>query len=413
MKANLSRMLPLYSFRKTALKVVIAAIPLLLILGALLLGVATRRAEAARLAEPAQQPPLVCTQTLAVTEGPFYRAGTPERTNLVETGMVGARVSVVGYVYDTNCQPVPNAWLDFWQANYYGVYDNAGYTLRGHQYADQTGYFHLETIVPGEYTGRTIHFHVKVQAPGGPILTTQLFFPDVAHNSIDNIFNPSLVVGLEHRPNGKFATYNFVVSPSVQAPKPVNGASYTFKETGFVVSGRFWDVWQGGRSFQDSIYINGYPITPLRDEVSPVDGKVYKTQWFERARYELHPENQAPNDVLLGLLGLPAVRGREGEAPFKPINNPGNRLQWFAQTGHTVGDNSTGGLAIAAYWSQRGDVRQFGLPLSQPFMETNKVDGKTYLVQYFERQRFEYHPEYKGTRYEILLGRLGSEQVGR
>ena len=46
-------------------------------------------------------------------------------------------------------------------------------------------------------------------------------------------------------------------------------------------------------------------------------------------------------------------------------------------------------------------------------METNNYDGKTYLVQYFERQRFEYHPEYKGTRYEMLLERLGAEQVGR
>jgi hypothetical protein len=66
-----------------------------------------------------------------------------------------------------------------------------------------------------------------------------------------------------------------------------------------------------------------------------------------------------------------------------------------------------------AFWSQRGDVRQFGLPLSQPFLETNADDGKSYLVQYFERQRFEYHPEYKGTRFEVLLGRLGTEQVKR
>jgi protocatechuate 3,4-dioxygenase beta subunit len=358
-----------------------------------------------------QSPGITCGLTLARTEGPFYSAGSPERTNLVETGMVGARVSVVGFVYDTNCQPIPNAWLDFWQANYYGQYDNIGYTLRGHQYADQSGYYHLETIVPGEYTGRTVHIHVKVQAPGGQILTTQLFFPDVADNSIDNIYDPSLVVALEHTQNGKIATYNFVVNTSSQSPKPPASNSYTFKETGFTVSGRFWDAWQGGRSFQDSLYINGYPITALRDELSPLDGKVYRTQWFERARLEFHPENQAPNDVLLGLLGLPAIEGRQGEAPFKPVGDPENRSQWFSQTGHTVGDDSQGGRAIAAFWSQRGDVRQFGLPLSQPFMEANNYDGKTYLVQYFERQRFEYHPEYKGTRYEVLLRRLGAEQV--
>ena len=362
-------------------------------------------------AQPAPRAPLACTVTRAATEGPFWKAGSPERTNLVEAGMVGARVLVTGYVYDTNCLPVPNAWVDFWQADYNGAYDNVGYTLRGHQYTDVTGRYHLETVVPGEYTGRTIHIHVKVQAPAGPVLTSQLFFPDVAHNSIDSIYHPSLVVALTNNQGVKTGTFNFVVNSIAQAPRPSSNTSHTFKETGFSVSGRFWDVWQGGRSFEDSLYLNGYPITGERDEVSTTDGKVYKTQWFERARYEAHPENQAPNDVLLGLLGLPAVQGREKEEAFRPIANPGARLQWLPQTGHTVGDNTDGGRSIAAFWSQQGDVRQFGLPLSQPFMEVNKADGETYLVQYFERQRLEYHPEFKGTRYEVLLGRLGAEQV--
>jgi hypothetical protein len=318
---------------------------------------------------------------------------------------------MIGYVYDTSCQPIPNAWVDFWQADYSGAYDNTGYTLRGHTYTDQTGRYQMETLVPGEYPGRTIHIHVKVQAPGGPILTTQTFFPDVAHNSSDGIFHPSLVVRLEDTPQGKTASYNFVVATatSPQPPRPPGDAAHTFKETGFAVAGRFWEVWQGGRSFEDSLYINGYPITGVRDEVSSTDGKIYKTQWFERTRFEHHPEFQAPNDVLLGLLGVAAMQGRQNETPFKPVPDPG-RAQWIPQTGHTVGDNSEGGKAIVAFWSQRGDVKQFGLPLSQPFMEANK-DGKSYLVQYFERQRFEYHPEYRGTRFEVLLGRLGVEQA--
>src|SRR5439155_9072470 len=58
---------------------------------------------------------------------------------------------------------------------------------------------------------------------------------------------------------------------------------------------------------------------------------------------------------------------------------------------------------------------QFGFPLSQPFQEVTKetdpkVAGKSFLVQYFERQRFEYHPENAGTPFEVLLGRLGAEQ---
>jgi protocatechuate 3,4-dioxygenase beta subunit len=63
--------------------------------------------------------------------------------------MVGARVFIVGHVYNTSCQPIANAWVDFWSADYFGVYDNTGYVLRGHQYTNASGYYQMETIVPG------------------------------------------------------------------------------------------------------------------------------------------------------------------------------------------------------------------------------------------------------------------------
>src|SRR5438552_2924188 len=186
-------------------------------------------------AQASRQVPFPCSLTLGVTEGPFWRVGSPERSSLLEPGMVGARVIATGYVYDTNCQPIPNAWLDFWQANYDGQYDNTGYTLRGHEYADQSGHYQMQTIVPGEYPGRTIHIHMKVQAPGGPVLTTQIFFPDVAHNSQDGIFDPSLVVDLENTQNGKMAFYNFVVNTAARSPVPPATNSYMFRESGFTV----------------------------------------------------------------------------------------------------------------------------------------------------------------------------------
>ena len=198
----------------------------------------------------------------------------------------------------------------------------------------------------------------------------------------------------------------------VAAPAPATGDSYTFPQTGMTVSGRFWQVWQSGRAFADSLYINGLPLTDKHDEISPTDGKIYKTQWFERARFEEHPENQPPFDVLLGLLGVQAARGRQ-EAAFAPVANPGAGAPWFPLTGHTLGDGSAGGRVIAAYWTRLGGLSQFGYPLSQPFTEVSRDDGRPYLVQYFERQRFEYHPENAGSRYEVLLGRLGAEQMSR
>jgi protocatechuate 3,4-dioxygenase beta subunit len=153
------------------------------------------------------------TLTLAETEGPYYKTNSPEATNLVQSDTQGTVTTITGQVLDQNGQPVANALLDFWQANASGAYDNSGYTPRGHQYTDANGYYTLTTIQPGLYPGRTEHIHVKVQAPSGPVLTTQLFFPGVAQNSRDSIYDPSLLLNVATNDDGtQSATFNFVVA---------------------------------------------------------------------------------------------------------------------------------------------------------------------------------------------------------
>jgi protocatechuate 3,4-dioxygenase beta subunit len=150
--------------------------------------------------------------TVPQTEGPFYTPDTPQRQSLLEPGMAGTKLVVSGYVYDTACQPIPGALLDFWQADDAGVYDNTGYRLRGHQFADDEGRFVLETIVPGLYTGRTRHIHVKAQASNQPVLTTQLYFPDEPANASDGIFDPALVMDVEDAAGGEVGFFTFVLS---------------------------------------------------------------------------------------------------------------------------------------------------------------------------------------------------------
>mgnify|MGYP001030632220 CR=1 FL=1 len=137
-------------------------------------------------------------------EGPYYTPNTPERNSLLEEGMPGTRLVLVGYVLDQDCQPLPSAWLDFWQADSNGDYDNAGYRLRGHQFTDSQGRYYLETILPGLYSSRPIeHIHVKVRPEDGAEVTSQLYFPD---QPVDG-----LTVTLEER-GGYFVGYfNFVV----------------------------------------------------------------------------------------------------------------------------------------------------------------------------------------------------------
>lgn len=162
---------------------------------------------------PAQPAAPACdgVATPAMTEGPYYTPNPPERTSLLEPGIPGTPLVITGYVLGLDCQPIPNALVDFWQADGNGVYDNAGYQLRGRQFTDAAGRYTLETVVPGLYPGRTEHIHVKVQAPNGPLLTSQLFFPGVAQNESDGIFDARLLLSIEETAGELAGAYNFVV----------------------------------------------------------------------------------------------------------------------------------------------------------------------------------------------------------
>jgi protocatechuate 3,4-dioxygenase beta subunit len=154
-----------------------------------------------------------CTGQLtpSETEGPYFKAGSPRRSALVEAGMTGMRLSLTGRVLTRDCAPVVGARLDFWQANAAGAYDNSGYRLRGNQLSDVDGRYALQTIVPGLYPGRTEHIHVKVQPTGKSTLTTQLFFPGVSRNQQDSIFDARLLIYVVEAGSAMTATFDFTV----------------------------------------------------------------------------------------------------------------------------------------------------------------------------------------------------------
>ncbi len=175
-----------------------------------------------------------------------------------------------------------------------------------------------------------------------------------------------------------------------------------FEATGHNLSGIFKKYWEehGG------LARFGYPWTEPFRETNPSDGKVYLVQYFERNRFEYHPEYAGtPYEVLLGLLGNQQTEARRaaGDGAFNHFDDahyPSGA--YFSQTGHNLRNS------FKAYWEANGGLAIYGYPISEEFEEVNPDDGKTYVVQYFERNRFEYHPENKGTRYEVLLGLLGN-----
>lgn len=169
-----------------------------------------------------------------------------------------------------------------------------------------------------------------------------------------------------------------------------------FPETGHTLRGAFLEYWQthGGLPQQ------GFPISEEMDEISDLDGKQYRVQYFERAVFEYHPENQPPYDVLLSQLGTFRYKAKYGDAgaPAQHANPLGIP---FKETGHFVGG------VFLKYWQEHGGLAQQGFPISEEFEEVSALDGKLYTVQYFERAVFEWHPE-NAAPYDVLLSQLGT-----
>jgi len=167
-----------------------------------------------------------------------------------------------------------------------------------------------------------------------------------------------------------------------------------FPETGFTTGHgflRYWEQYGGLATF-------GYPISPEMQEVNPSDGKTYTVQYFERARFEWHPGAWPERyDVLLGLLGRTVTANRTAEAPFQPVQaGSDTSCTFFAATGHRLC------FGFRDYWQQHGGLAILGYPISEEFVKNG------YVVQYFERQRLEYHPD-NPPGWRVLGGLLGRQ----
>jgi len=149
--------------------------------------------------------------TVRQGEGPFFKPRSPERADLREPGLKGRPMELTGFVLTRGCRPVAGALVDLWHADGSGVYDNAGFRLRGHQFTDSSGRFRFTTVMPGNYEGRTRHFHVKVQPPGGRVLTTQLYFPDEPNNRRDGLFRRELLMKVEKAEDSLAGRFDFVL----------------------------------------------------------------------------------------------------------------------------------------------------------------------------------------------------------
>ena len=145
------------------------------------------------------------------TEGPYFKLSSPVKRDLRDDGP-GRILVLSGFVLSRQCAPLAGALVDLWHADDSGEYDNAGFRFRGHQFTDEQGRYQFITRIPGLYPGRTRHFHVKVQSPRGPILTTQLYFPDEPSNARDGIFERALLMNIRSADGGATGRFDFMIA---------------------------------------------------------------------------------------------------------------------------------------------------------------------------------------------------------
>jgi outer membrane protein assembly factor BamB len=185
--------------------------------------------------------------------------------------------------FPTTGQLVQGAFLAYW--NEHGGLDQQGYPISGEmqEVSDVDGKSY--TV---QYFERSVFEMHPENAP--------------PHNILLSLLGVS--VYKERYPQG---------APG-QTPDTSPG-SILFPQTGHRLGGRFLDYWQshGGLDQQ------GYPISDPFQETSPVDGKSYTVQYFERSVFEMHTENRPPYDVLLSLLGTLQYNRRYVKPPTPPV----------------------------------------------------------------------------------------------
>jgi hypothetical protein len=214
---------------------------------------------------PASEAPVrSCAPTFGDDQSPTYKPNTPVRE------FVGRGHIVTGYVLSgEGCRPVAGAKLEMWpDVEGRGHPDEYRATL----FTDPNGRYSFESPVSD-------HIHMRISAHG----YTAIF---------SNSYHP--------RAGQAEGTFNVVLRP--------DPACARYEATGYAVCGAFLDYWKvhGGLAQQ------GYPISGEFTEQSDLDGKPYTVQYFERAVFEYHPENQPPYDVLLSQLGTFQYREKYG-----------------------------------------------------------------------------------------------------
>jgi N-acetylmuramoyl-L-alanine amidase len=328
------------------------------------MGFLTNPDEAARLGSPAYQRRLA----QGVVSGIARYFGTEDDAQFVADVTLPDGAQVFPGTPIIKTWRLHNAGLSTWGSGYRLAF-STGDRLGGPDSVD------LPTVVP---PGADVEVSVPLQAPAqdtaGPVSGWwQLRSPDGLW------FGDRIWVSVQAR----------TVLPTDRATRIDSPDERYYDATGH-------NLGYGFRSYFDAhggLDRFGYPRTEEIQE----DG--WTVQYFQRARFEYHPEFAGtPYEVELGLLGDQLTTPRRPFPTVLPFADSADH-HFAAETGHAIH------FGFWRYFQERGGLDSFGYPISEEMSE----GGLT--VQYFQRARFEYHPEFAGTPYEVELGLLGDEYL--
>jgi protocatechuate 3,4-dioxygenase beta subunit len=137
-----------------------------------------------------------CNVFKASTGGPCHATSDKLFRKDVSEGFPGVPTRLEFLIVDANCNPVPNATLEIWHCDTYGVYSGdidgnndafctggdpvaaAAYWGRGIQTGGADGRITFDTVFPGWYGGRATHIHFKVTVGGMTYIVSQVFFEE-------------------------------------------------------------------------------------------------------------------------------------------------------------------------------------------------------------------------------------------
>ncbi len=136
--------------------------------------------------------------TITTTDilGPFYRPGSPIRSNLIPPGSTGQVLYLNGTIFQVDGKtPMANALIESWQCDEHEHYDNASdeYLYRGTLRTDKDGKYSFKTIVPVPYKDgegwRPAHIHLRISSTDHQDLITQIYFKGDPHIEKDAAAN--------------------------------------------------------------------------------------------------------------------------------------------------------------------------------------------------------------------------------